>query len=115
MSSDDIDAAVDAASKKAKSSVYAAKDKAAAETSHVMHDAQGAADQAGGVLNRARETIQDLSGRLPDSASDAYRSGRRAYAEGSDSVARRIVKQPIEALLLAGALGYLAGWATSRG
>ena len=74
----------------------------------------GACPAAGGLYARAKDTVQGLSDRLPEGASEAYRSGQRVYAQGSDTVARRVGKQPIEALLLAGALGYLVGWATSR-
>ena len=113
----------DAASAKARDAVRSAKDQAATETSHVLHDAKGRAAQVGdqvgaqayataaGLTDRAKGAIQGLSDRLPD---DAITSGRRAYAQGSATVGRRVAKQPIEALLLAGALGYLLGWASSR-
>ena len=84
-----------------------------------------AADQATGVVDKARSAATDLYGKAqdnfraaldqaPDSASDAIATGQRLYQKSSHRVGRQIVKQPIEALMLAGAIGYLVGWATSR-
>ena len=56
----------------------------------------------------------DLGDKIPDSASDAVETGKRAYKSGSDQIARQVGRQPIEALLLAGAIGYLVGWAANR-
>jgi hypothetical protein len=39
---------------------------------------------------------------------------QRAYNESSQQVGARISKQPLESLLLVGALGYLVGWAMHR-
>lgn len=99
-----------------------AAEKGYAEARGAMDDARSKASQAAGqasgtaddLLGRARDSVQNLSDRLPNSASDAYRAGQQAYAQGSDRVIRQVTKQPVEALLLAGALGYLVGWATSR-
>ena len=70
---------------------------------------------AGDLYGRAKEQVQGLSDHMPDSAGDAYQKGRQAYAAGADTLGRRVANQPLEALLLAGALGYLVGWAASRG
>ena len=100
------------------SSARESLDDARDHASEAGRQAQGlagqASDMAGDLYGRAREQVQGLSDRLPNSASDAYRAGQQAYAQGSDRVVRQVTKQPIEALLLAGALGYLVGWATSR-
>jgi len=52
---------------------------------------------------------------MPESTAEAIAAGQRAVDEGTARLARRVAKQPIEALILAGAIGYLVGWATSRG
>ena len=99
MNSDDIKAATDTASDKAKSSIRAAKDKAGT---------------VGDAYDSTKEQVIGLSDKLPGSASDAYQAGQRAISQGAEGVSASVAKQPIEALLLAGALGYLVGWATSR-
>ena len=62
-----------------------------------------AADAAGDLYARAKDSVGQASAALPGSAGDA-----------ADQLARQVAKQPFEALLLAGAIGYLVGWATSR-
>ena len=118
MSSDEITGAIDAASQNAQASVRASKDEAAVATSKAIHAGQDAVHQAssagGDVYGRAKEHVQGLADRLPDTAADAYRTGQRMYAQGSEQVGRHVAKQPFEALLLAGAIGYLVGWASSR-
>ncbi len=118
MASEDLKGAVDTASDKAKASVRASKDEASVATSKAIHEAHDSTGQASAtasdVYGRAKEHVQSLSDRFPDNAADAYRAGQRAYAQSSEHVGRHVSKQPIEALLLAGAIGYLLGWATSR-
>ena len=75
---------------------------------------QQASDAASDLYGRAKAAVRDASGNLPDSAADAMAAGQRVYDRGSVEVARHVSKQPLEALLLAGAIGYLVGWATSR-
>ena len=123
MTSDDMTDAVDTASKKAMASVRSAKDEASVATSRAIHDGQDAVTDAGSqagskaseVYDRAKEHVQAISDNLPNSASDAYRTGRRALAQGGESLGGHVSRQPIEALLLAGAIGFLVGWASSRG
>ncbi len=73
-----------------------------------------AADVAGDLYDRAKDGVRQASDALPGSAAEAAAAGRRAYEGGADQLARQVTKQPFEALLLAGAIGYLVGWATSR-
>ena len=73
-----------------------------------------AADAASDLYGRAKDTARSASDALPDSVGDAASAGRRAYEGGAEQLARQVTKQPFEALLLAGAIGYLVGWATSR-
>jgi ElaB/YqjD/DUF883 family membrane-anchored ribosome-binding protein len=73
-----------------------------------------ASDAAGDLYGRAKDTVRSATDGLPNSASDALAAGKKAYEGGADQLVRQIAKQPIEALLLAGAIGYLVGWATSR-
>ncbi len=51
---------------------------------------------------------------VPGAASDALAASQQAIRSGGAQVAQRVTKQPLEALLLAGAIGYLIGWAVSR-
>ena len=87
--------------------------------STVSDQALGAAEQAAGtaqdLYGRAKDGMSGLSDALPGSASDTIEAGKRAYSQGSDQLSKQIAKQPIEALLLAGAIGYLVGWAANRG
>ena len=71
-------------------------------------------DKASDVYQRARDGASDLGDRIPGNASDAVDAGKRAYIKSNDQLARQIGKQPVEALLLAGAIGYLVGWAANR-
>lgn len=70
-------------------------------------------DAASDIYGKAQDRVRETAERLPD-PSDAMAAGRRAYEKSSDTVGRHVAKQPLEALLLAGAIGYLVGWATNR-
>jgi uncharacterized protein YjbJ (UPF0337 family) len=80
--------------------------------------AQGLADQVAGaaqnLYGRTKDGFNDAVERMPDAFSDAADMGQRAYRESSKQLAERVGKQPIETLLLVGALGYLVGWAMHR-
>ena len=84
----------------------------------VKHQAKGtldeAPDAAADLYGRARAKARDVADGLPESAGDALASGHQALRSSGDQVARRVTKQPIEALMLAGAIGYLIGWAVNR-
>ena len=89
---------------------------AAATASDRASDAAGTvSDAASDAYDRVRERAADLGNKIPGSASDAVEAGKRAYAKSNDQLAQQIGRQPIEALLLAGAIGYLVGWAANRG
>ncbi|WP_158809268.1 hypothetical protein [Beijerinckia sp. L45] len=89
-----------------------------ASTDDVTDDAKGyaaqASDAASDLYGRAKETVRNAADSMPQSAADAVAAGKRAYDGSADQLVRQIAKQPLEALLLAGAIGYLVGWATSR-
>ena len=72
-----------------------------------------ASDNVSDLYGRAQDQLRDAADRLPD-ASEAVAAGQRAYTKSSETVGRQISKQPLEALLLAAAIGYLVGWATNR-
>ena len=95
---------------KAQNLASQAQDVAASLGSKVQDAASSAREMAGDVIGRARDQVQGLSDGLPGSASEAY----SAVAQGGDSLGRQVASRPLEALLLAGAIGYLVGWATSR-
>jgi uncharacterized protein YjbJ (UPF0337 family) len=80
--------------------------------------AQGLADQMAGaaqnLYGRTKDGLNDAVDRIPDALSDAADIGQRAYKDGSRQIATQVGKQPIETLLLVGALGYLVGWAVHR-
>ena len=69
---------------------------------------------AGDLYNKARGKAQDMVNDVPGAASDALAASQQAIRSGGAQVAQRVTKQPLEALLLAGAIGYLIGWAVSR-
>lgn len=80
----------------------------AARNDTVRHSgADAAAEQAEDLYGRARAVTQ----RTISSGSEMATG---AMTRGSRQVRRSVSKQPIEALLLAGAIGYLVGWATIR-
>ncbi len=87
---------------------------AAARASQVGHETiveardtlDVAPSAAGDVIDRTRgvaDALRDNAGDVPG-----------AIRSGGDEVARRVARQPVEALLLAGAIGYLVGWAINR-
>ena len=66
-----------------------------------------ASSASGDITDRARAKVSDMVGALPNNSDDVF----GAIRSGGDEVARRVNRQPVEALLLAGAIGYLVGWA----
>jgi uncharacterized protein YjbJ (UPF0337 family) len=80
--------------------------------------AQGLADQLAGAAQtfygRTKDGFNEAVDHIPDAFSDAADRGQRAYKDGSRQLAAQVGKQPIETLLLVGALGYLVGWAVNR-
>jgi ElaB/YqjD/DUF883 family membrane-anchored ribosome-binding protein len=95
----------------ADSSVKGAASKAGAAARDIAAQTSNAAND---LYDRAQSKLRDAAERLPENASNAIETGRTAYSQSSRSVARHIAKQPFEALILAGAIGYLVGWATNR-
>ncbi len=93
---------------------YAAKNAASGTAEDLSEAADEASSVAGDLYGRAQATVADAVGSLPGSAGDAMAAGQRAYQAGSEQVAQRVVKQPLEALFLAGAIGFLVGWAANR-
>ncbi|ACB93896.1 CsbD family protein [Beijerinckia indica] len=81
-------------------------------------EAQGLIDQASGkvqdLYGRIKESVQDASAQVPDSVSETVEKGQEIYKHGVEQLGKRVGTQPFEALLLAGALGYLLGWAMHR-
>ena len=71
--------------------------------------AQQAGDYAKGAIDATKDKAQDLAGQLP-SRDDIQAAARR----GSKTIARQVARQPLEALLLAGAVGYLVAWMVHR-
>ena len=60
---------------------------------------------------RARGALDEV----PASLSDIAAAGERLVSRGRQTLDHGVRNQPVEALLLAGAIGYLAGWAAKRG
>lgn len=92
----------------------AAGDTASSLGSKAESLSERAAETANDLYGRAKDKLQDAAGDFPDSASEALAAGQRAYGQGRHQLARQLARQPVEALLLAGAIGYLVGWATTR-
>ena len=74
-----------------------------------------ASGAAADLLSKGTDMAQDAVDELPAHLSDVGAAGERLVRQGRRSLHRGVRKQPVEALLLAGAIGYLVGWATSRG
>ena len=88
---------------------------AGVEAKATAQDALDAApDVATGLYAQVQARAQDVAGALPESAGDALAAGHQAVRSGGEQVARRVVQRPVEALMLAGAIGYLIGWALNR-
>ena len=101
--------------KKATKDSVARASQAGFETKDRAAEAVDAApDVAGDLYNKTRGTVQDMVNDAPGSTGDALAASQKAIRSGGEQVARRVTKQPLEALLLAGAIGYLIGWAVSR-
>jgi uncharacterized protein YjbJ (UPF0337 family) len=81
-------------------------------------ETQGFADQLAGaaqnIYGRTKEGFNEAVDRIPDALSDAADMGQRIYRDSSRQLAAQVGRQPIETLLLVGALGYLVGWAVNR-
>ena len=118
MKSDDVKAtAKDGVAKAGKAGEAAADEvsQRASSTGDVARDyASSASETAAGLYGAAKSKINDASAQLPDSASAAIDAGHKVYASGAETLVNQVTKQPIEALLLAGAIGYLVGWAANR-
>ena len=92
----------------------AAKDAASQTAGEVSQAADHAPEVVDDLYGRAQSAVIDAANKLPGSASDALAAGQSAYQTGSERVARQVAKQPLEALFLAGAIGFLVGWAANR-
>lgn len=118
MSVDDIKRAASDTARKADKSLSHAKTSASLSVEDLGENASSFMDDVSGkasdLYDKAKDTAADYADRIP-SASEAMATGRTAYKSGSDQVLKQVAKQPIEALLLAGAIGYLVGWAANRG
>ena len=87
----------------------------AADTgAYVRDQAAKVVDAAGDLYSRAADRAQDALSDMP-SATEARAKAEKFALRGRQQIDKRVAKQPIEALLLAGAIGYLVGWATTRG
>ncbi|KAL8634346.1 MAG: hypothetical protein Q9228_008060 [Teloschistes exilis] len=60
--------------------------------------------------DRVRDTLDEM----PATLSDVAATGERLFLRGRQRIDHGVRKQPAEALLLAGAIGYLVGWAASQ-
>lgn len=88
--------------------------------------ADGAVDQVKGAVQaaygQAKDTVRDYADQAQGIAGDAYEQGRRYvdegrkrfpdaeryYQDGREVVGRHVGESPLAALLIAGAVGYLA-------
>ena len=85
----------------------------AAETTKIHLDEAGGAP--GDLYARAVDSAHDALNEMPASLSDIAAAGERMVLRGRQTLDHGVRKQPVEALLLAGAIGYLVGWAAGRG
>ena len=77
--------------------------------------------QARGIVDEATGTVQDFYGRMrdaadqaPDTIAEAMEAGQQSLSKGVETIGKRVASQPMESLLLAGAIGYLAAWMLHR-
>ena len=93
-----------------------ASDDIAQSSSRTFDQAKAGLDDAGGGLYaKGLQHGRDILNEMPASLSDISAAGERVVRRGGQGLSYGLRKQPVEALLLAGAIGYLVGWASSRG
>jgi uncharacterized protein YjbJ (UPF0337 family) len=77
--------------------------------------AEGLADRAAGAAQnaygRAKDVARDALDRAPDAWNEAVGTGQDYARRGAGVVRERMGDQPLALLLVAGAIGYLLGWA----
>jgi len=80
--------------------------------------AQGLTDRAAGAaqdaFGRAKDSARDALDRAPGALSDAVGSSQDYARQGAVAVRDRVNGQPLTALLIAGAIGFVLAWAMSR-
>ena len=103
-------------------SAYQTRNEHAGSETHssgVADQANGLADTsndaAGALYAKGEEAVREAMDELPANLSDVAAAGERIATRGRQALDDGIRKQPVEALLLAGAIGYLVGWAINRG
>ncbi len=94
-------------------------DTVAQSSSKVVDQAKDHLDDVGHVggdlYARGLQSGRDALNEMPATLSDISAAGERVVQRGHLRLTHGVRKQPVEALLLAGAIGYLVGWAASRG
>ena len=88
----------------------ATKANAASFAGQAADAARSAMGSAQDTFDAAKQKVESLSGDLPGAMAQALDAGQR----GGQEIARRVSKQPLETVLLAGALGYLLAWLLHR-
>ncbi len=82
---------------------------------HASQQVSHASGHTGGLYAQGTKRVRDTLDELPATLSDISLLRGRMMRHGRRRIDHGVRKQPVEALLLAGALGYLAGWMASRG
>ncbi len=82
----------------------------ASDASRVV--AERAKGRLDGIVDSAHGLLNDAG---LDKLTYVAAAGERVAVHGRQRLGQGVRKQPVEALLLAGAIGYLVGWAASRG
>jgi uncharacterized protein YjbJ (UPF0337 family) len=76
--------------------------------------ARGIADQAAGTVQdaygRAKDTARDLTDQARDVGAQARDVGAQYYDQGARALRDTVQSQPIGALMLAAAAGFLLAW-----
>ena len=104
------DAMIDRVRDAGDEAVQATSDLAAAAKNRL----RSATDAGGSLYAEASDRVGDALDDPSASLSKAAETGQRLAMHGRRSVGLRLREQPIEALMLSGAIGYLVGWAVSR-
>lgn len=71
-------------------------------------------DAAGGLTGDAKTQAEGKARQFAGKAQGTYGDAANQAREIAASVSRNVEQQPLVALLVAGVIGYMVGWVTSR-
>jgi ElaB/YqjD/DUF883 family membrane-anchored ribosome-binding protein len=81
-----------------------------AASAHNQHGADHLAETAG----RLKEDVQELTGAIRDASQEVYKSGRGKVVQFQKTASKRIADNPIQSVLIAAGVGFVAGFLLRR-